>query len=699
MTSRDWVGGFLIVVLVYLHNTLPHLTMMPRVNVDEPWLMERAYQVMTTGIPSQPMLGLHHAYLLQVGYGYLLAAWMALVGVGLFQARLLGVLLGLGIVVMVAVMGRRTMDPVTGLSAALFLALDSNFLGGVRNARTDIPSVFFGTAALLAYVLGRQQSRKAWFVCAGASLGVAVLCHGNSFWVGFVLLAWYLLDYGRRAFVEPYGYAVAGGFLMTFGPYLAAVLMRWREVQVQIGNFAADRVPGWRPVFVFQQMMQEVQRYRGWYFGLVTNTVPNPLLLAFQLALVAGIIALIVRVRTRNARPSADSRGPLRLLILALGGMFIFAGFINNKVPVYMPHLLVGFSLAAGCAVSEALYFAQRVLSTRSKRLPVSRVERLAIVLFIIGYGGVGVAYYEKWYASVRKSELVPYEATAATLRALVPPGPKYLYASPQFWPPFHAEAGTTFYSYAAAQPVDAGSRVVLAGAGGDRQIFLLVDEFQWLPELTGMSSSTPEWQQAWIEFIERRCVLDGVAFGTSHGTMALYRCALDVAPLGKTPRIIGGTTEYLISERVMTQTAADLAEWPRYQDPRRTGQSRPEVREIENGLRIGGTGWPGIVNAFAASPGDCYLVRTETERTRDGDLLYLGTWRQPQVRSLAGASSSGIPAPLLRPSWFPHDRAFAATAHAVNLLVYSEAPETDFVISSLDIYRLRPVASADAQR
>src|SRR5260370_22100466 len=189
--SEGWSGRWSIllafVVVVYLLNTIPLLTMMPRVNVDEPWLMERAYQVMRTGVPSQPMLGLHHAYLLQVGYGYLLAGWMALTGVGLFQARLLGVLLGLGIILMVASIGRRTIDPVTGLGAALFLALDSNFLGGVRNARTDIPSLFFATGALAAYVAGRTSTRKTWFLCAGACLGFAVLCHGNAFWVGFVL--------------------------------------------------------------------------------------------------------------------------------------------------------------------------------------------------------------------------------------------------------------------------------------------------------------------------------------------------------------------------------------------------------------------------------------------------------------------------------------------------------------------------------
>src|ERR1700730_9090143 len=51
--GRWWWGGLAFVVLVYLHNTIPHLTAMPRVNVDEPWMMERAYQVLLTGLPAQ----------------------------------------------------------------------------------------------------------------------------------------------------------------------------------------------------------------------------------------------------------------------------------------------------------------------------------------------------------------------------------------------------------------------------------------------------------------------------------------------------------------------------------------------------------------------------------------------------------------------------------------------------------------------
>src|SRR5205085_9382363 len=121
------------------------------------------------------------------------------------------------------------------------------FLGGARNARTDMPSVFFVTAAFAAYVIGRERQRGGWFAVSGASLGVAMLVHGNAFWAGVILFAWYLLDYGVAGFETSFGYCFAGGLLATFGPYLAVVLARWHDVQVQIGNFAGDRVPAWQP--------------------------------------------------------------------------------------------------------------------------------------------------------------------------------------------------------------------------------------------------------------------------------------------------------------------------------------------------------------------------------------------------------------------------------------------------------------------
>jgi hypothetical protein len=421
--------------------------------------------------------------------------------------------------------------------------------------------------------------------------------------------------------------------------------------------------------------------------------VPNPLLWAFQAMALVGVVALAACAWSSRRERHADVHGAARLLILSVGAAAIFAGFINNKVAVYIPHLLIGFSLAAGFAVSEG----SRVLSTLvagSVRLRATAVAAGVLV----AYGAASIAYYEKWYSTARKSELVPYEDTAATLRALVPAGPKYVYASPQFWTPFHAAPGTTFYSYAAAQPAEGSGGVALGGADADRPIFLVVDELQWLPELTTTASSSPgAWQTAWVAFIERRCALDGVALGTAHGTLALYECSLTHPPPARRVRLIGGADELALGERVMHQTASDLAAWPRYDDPRQTPDGRPDVGLAGSQLRIHGTGWPGIVKMLPLTPGERYLVRADTSGTRSGDLLYLGTWQQPQVRSLSGASSSGIPAALLPYPWFPRDRAFVTTASPVRIAIYSEASETDFLIASLEIYRLRPAAAPGA--
>jgi 4-amino-4-deoxy-L-arabinose transferase-like glycosyltransferase len=682
VTTRGlWYFGLVLVALVYLHDALPYLTMLPRVNVDEPWLMERGYQIMQTGIPSQPMLRLDTAYLLQVGYGYLLAGWMSLFGVGLLQARLLSVVLGFGIIVMVASIGRWWIDESAGLGAALFLATDSNFLGGVRDARTDIPSVFFVVVAFAAYARGQRRAATSWFVVCGAALGLAMLCHGNAFWAGLILLAWFLLDYGKRSLRVPFGYAIDAGWLLTFGPYLAMVIVRWRDVQVQIGNFAADRVPGWRPSFLLQQVLREPDRYRSWYFGLVTGEVPEPLLRVFQAAIVIGLIALLMRMRRPPA--GADPHGAARLLILAIGCAAIFAALINNKVLVYLPHIMIGFALAAGAAVSAVTSVAP------------ARMRSLLALAFVVAYGGAATAYYEKWYARERKGELLPYERTEATLRAIVPPGPKYVFASPQFWTPFHADPGVVFYSYAAANPSASHGQPSLDGVADDRPIVLVVDEYQWLPELVGVSSSTVEWQRTWIAFIESHCALSAVGLGTAHGTLAAYRCSLGARPQIEAPRLVGDDITYAVGPPALQLSADDLAKWTPYDDPRRTSAQQPAVRLAAGGLDIAGAGWPGIVTTFNATPGDSYLIKTSVKGTRDGDLLYLGTWQQPQLLSLGGAASAGMPASLHLPSWFPSDRAFRATAPGVRLLIYSEAPATDFLISSLSVYRLQPVGKA----
>jgi len=666
--------AYAVVAVVYLHNALPYLTTLPRVNVDEPWLMERAYQVLRTGAPRQPMYGLDHAYLLQPGYSYVLAGWIGLFGIGIWQARLLSVLLGAGILAAAGTTATRLGGPGAGLLTTIFLAADSSFLGGARDARTDIPSLFFAALAIGFFVRGRD-GRWPWFVASGALTGAAMLCHGNAYWVAVTLLLCYLVDHWRRPFAMN-GWAYLVGFAAVFGPYVAVLLTHAAEFQKQLGNFAGDRVPRLSPAFVWRQIAREPDRYRDWYFGLVTSLVPNPLLRLFQAAVIVALVVLVVTLAQHGDAGGKRSRWKAFWLLVAPAA--IFAGFINNKAAVYMPHLLLGFAVASGVGL--------QIVADATLRRRAFTVVAAAVVI----YGVAAVAYYEKWYRSALRSELVPYEMTAATLHTLVPAGAKLLIASPHFWVPFATDPSVSFVSYTGAQPDALHHR----GATHDRPTFLVVDETQWLADLKPTATETTgRWRTLWIDYIRDRCGLQAVAIGTAYGNMALYRCEDKTPPAVAEIRLVGGMATVTSTSDRTAYGPAELAGWRTYVDPRpRSSRAEPSVRRQGSGVRLSGGNWPGIERYVDVVAGERYLVTYDADHARDRDLLYIGRWERPEVLSLSGASAAGIVVPLAMPGWFPSMRGFIATAPRVRLLVYSEAPETDLLLRQLTLTRLSQV-------
>ena len=679
MTTPHWLprAALVVVLLAYFHNTLPYLTMLPRVNVDEPWLMERAYQVLTEGIPNQPMLRLERPYFLQVGYDYLYAPWFAAFGVGMWQARLLSVMLGCGALLCIYGIGRRALSPEVGVLAAAFLAADSNFLGNARTSRTDMPSVFFAVLALWCFLRGRDSGGRSWHVLAGGATGLAMLCHGNAYWAVVVLTLWYLITYGWRALISPPLYWCAMGGVITFGPYLAIVALNWPEVQVQIGNFAGDRAPSLSPSVFLGHAMREVERYRGWYFGLITNAVPNPLLLAFQAAAVAGLVFSVVRALVPSPQRSAYAL----LATFAVAVVVIFAGFIPNKAHVYMPNVLVGLSLVASALLV--------VLSSRLTRRTTVLVVTLAVL-----YSVASVAYYERWYASQRKSELTSYETVERAIELLVPPGAKDVFASPNLWVPFHADDGVRFVAYTGATPRRDNERFVLDAFGVDRPIYLVVDESEWKTVATDPAGGyTAEWREAWGGYIVAQCVLHGMAYGTSYGNLAAYECANGERPVARQPRIVGDGQLFRVGETVWAPTSEELAALPRYHDPRRTAAAAPmQVDVVHDALRIAGTEWPGVETHLDVEPGRSYVLMAEAEDAQPGDMAFIGRWDEPQVTTLFGAGSAGLFAPLAETSWFPADRAFVATSPRVWLHIYSEAPAANFRLRDISLHVLEPL-------
>src|SRR5207248_2915682 len=126
----------------------------------------------------------------------------------------------------------------------------------------------------------------------------------------------------------------------------------------------------------------------------------------------------------------------------------IFAAFIPNKALVYMPHLLIGFSLAAG-------YFVVRTFEWAETRALLRRdVAAAAVTGFLVLEATGSLLVYGNWYRRMLTA-LTPYEVTERSLKLLVPPGPKYLVASPAFWLAFHDDPQTKFLAYTAAAPYD----------------------------------------------------------------------------------------------------------------------------------------------------------------------------------------------------------------------------------------------------
>ena len=495
-----------------------------------------------------------------------------------------------------------------------------------------------------------------------------MLCHGNAFWVGLILLAWYLLDYG----------ATSAGRART------ATRCRRPAADVRPvpggGAGSVARRPG-----ADRQLRRRSRARMAAVVRAASDRRSRPS------ATAAGTSAWSrTRCRTRccgrssSRRSSASSpssfarssarvcdddgasgrAGRARLLILAVGGAFIFAAFINNKVPVYCRTCSIGFSLAAGFAVSEAV----NVRCRGSCRVGDGR-RRAA---------GRAVAVHRRLRRRRRRllREVVlqqpgraswcPTRRPSATLRALVPAGPKYLYASPQFWTPFHDEPGTTFYSYAAAQPVASRSDGDADGCGrGSADLPDRRRVSSGCRSCTGIDVVDLEWQRTGSTFIEPRCALDGVALRDR----ARHAGALPLRPDGSAARAERRASSAArrgirSPSACSSQRAGNLARWTRYEDPRGPPpRSRPSAqtdrRPRDRRHRLAGH----RARCSRRRPASGISSGRTRRTTRDGDLLYLGTWQQPQVRSLSGASSSGIAAPLIREPWFPHDRAFEATA------------------------------------
>ena len=99
---------------------------------------------------------------------------------------------------------------------------------------------------------------------------------------------------------------------------------------------------------------------------------------------------------------------------------------------------------------------------------------------------------------------------------------------------------------------------------------------------------------------------------------------------------------------------------------PRGSPGDAPSVSTTADGLRIAGTGWPGITKMITGDAGGAYLVRVNASGRATAICCISAPGSSRRCGRSAGASSAGMATPLAHDPWFPGDRAFIATAPRV---------------------------------
>jgi len=260
-------------VAIYLAISLHGLAVVPPVYADEPWQASTGWKLAREGVFGSDMFaGLHGME--QRYYGYmpvhplLLAITFKLAGLGLFQARLETVTMGLLTLLLTWLLGRRLFDErVATMAVAILLFVRLTFLtryqlSGIllldmaRIARYDMVVPVFGLASLYVYLTAARKQHPALYALAGALAALAGLSHlYGVFWI-IVLAILAVWDGAAWRSVAMLGI----GFALPWVPYGAYVLGDPQAWAAQTRGYA-PRFDLLNPAWYWSNLLNERFRY------------------------------------------------------------------------------------------------------------------------------------------------------------------------------------------------------------------------------------------------------------------------------------------------------------------------------------------------------------------------------------------------------------------------------------------------------
>ncbi|MCL4263294.1 MAG: glycosyltransferase family 39 protein [Anaerolineae bacterium] len=338
-----WLLIFLL--LFYWAISLHNLAYVPQVDGDEPWLASAAWKLATTGILGSDMFAGFHR-MDQRAYGYMpiqpmaMALMLRLVGLGLFPARLVSVIMGLFTLALTYALGKRLFGARVGLTAVTLLLLWRTttltpmlvsgvlFVDVARIARYDIFVPVFGLAALHGYISAHRQGEWWRYMLAGGLAAMSTLANVyGAFWLGVLLILLLWNREGWRAILF-----LLAGAAIVWSPY---ALYIWQDIPSWRGQLlvypSRYELLSWR--WYLTNMVREPYRYVPGLGGHLWKLFARPGLLLLLLAVPLSLAVLAARAIWRRDWAARVLMVPALLLPL-LFALLIFSKYINYLVTI-----------------------------------------------------------------------------------------------------------------------------------------------------------------------------------------------------------------------------------------------------------------------------------------------------------------------------------------------------------------------------
>ena len=202
------------------------LARVPIVWVDEPWYAQPAWSLATSGSFGNPMFpDLHGMAESNVAFGRIYLGGVGLIlkllGLGVFQARLLSLVAGLATIYLTFLLGRQLWDARAGAFSAIVLAISPIFVMQTHDARPEILLLAFLLASLNLAVRSDSGIGVRGVIVAGVLAGLAADVHLNGVLVPFVVFAALAARAGSTSTALLRGVALMAGCLIGWGWWMA----------------------------------------------------------------------------------------------------------------------------------------------------------------------------------------------------------------------------------------------------------------------------------------------------------------------------------------------------------------------------------------------------------------------------------------------------------------------------------------------